>query len=125
MWGLDLKLLVPTDHMSSQDIGESSQYVLSSRHISLKILSGRSTCIFLGIHVGPHLKPLEPINHMSLKILVHPLNMSYRDIIIGSVPQDLIVRLDNGHTCHSVQLNHSYYLTAEREIDNLVHLNNR
>jgi hypothetical protein len=74
---LYLKLLVPTNHMSTQDPGASSQYVLSSRHI------------------------------------------------IGSVPQDLTVQLDDGHTCHSVQLNHSDYLTADREIDNLVHLNNR
>jgi len=63
---LHLKLLVPTNHMSCQELGASSQHVQSSRHISLKILSRRSTCIFLGIHVGLHLKLLEPTNHMSL-----------------------------------------------------------
>jgi len=82
---------------------------------SLKILSRRSTCIFLGIHVGLHLKLLVPSNHMSAQDLgassQHVLSSRH---IIGSVPQDLIVRLGDGHMCHSVQFNHSDYVTVER-----------
>ena len=62
---LHLKLLVPPNHMSSQYLAESSQYVLSSRHMSLKILSRTVHVIFLVIHVGLHLKLLVPTNHMS------------------------------------------------------------
>ena len=38
----------------------------------------RSMCIFQGIHAVLHLKLLVPTNpHVTLKILVHPLNMAY------------------------------------------------
>jgi len=67
MWGYISSYWFPLTTCHSQDLGASSQYVVSLRHI------------------------------------------------IGSGPQDLIVRLDDVHTCHSVQLNHSDYLNADRD----------
>ena len=64
--GLHLKLLVPTNHMSSQDLGASSQHVLSSRHMSLKILSRMVHVHLSSYSCGLHLKLLQPTNHISL-----------------------------------------------------------
>ena len=63
---LHLKLLVPPNHMSSQYLAESSQYVLSSRHMSLKILSRMVHVHLSSYSCGLHLKLLQPTNHISL-----------------------------------------------------------
>ena len=65
MWRYISSYWSPLTTCHSQDLGASSQYVLSTRHISLKILSRTFLCIFQGIHVELHLKLLEPTDHMS------------------------------------------------------------
>jgi len=75
-----------------------------------------STCIFLVIHVGyisSYCSPLTTYHSQDLGASSQYVVSSRH--VIGSVPQDLIVRLDDGYTCYPVQLNHSDYLTAERE----------
>jgi len=66
MWGYISSYWNPLTTCHSQDLGVSSQYAVSSRHI------------------------------------------------IGSVPRDLIIRLDDGHTCHSVL---PFWLLDYRERD--------